>query len=72
MDFFFNLSHMRRLLRITESNQGLSLGPIVILLEGIQYLAKSRNVSVNLMHASFKEHSSRKFQSKFIINSLSL
>ena len=63
---------MRMFLRITESNQGLSLGLIITVLDAMQDLAKSRNVSVNLMHASFKEPSSRIFQSKFIINSLSL
>ena len=54
MDFFFNLSRMRKFLRITESNQGLSLGLTVTVLEGIHDTAKSRNVSVNLMHASFQ------------------
>ena len=52
-------SRIREDRRISESNQGLSLGRIVTYLNGIQLLTKPRNKLVNLTQASFTDPSFR-------------
>ena len=60
---FFSLSRILEKRHNSESNQGLSLGRIVMYLKGIQRLIKPRNRSVHFSQAVLTEPSLSQLQS---------